>query len=140
MKIKVIISVMLVLVLSLSLISCGDRVKKSEAKETAEAFLDAIASGDFEGAKGYLHPEKPLNVEKYFDDKEALIGIDFQNGIEIKRYTSNSSSAYDSEVDGSEYDLEANIIVDGVALELDIEIVRNDLGYGIYSFDIDYND
>ena len=140
MKIKAILSLVLVLALAFSLVGCAKRVKKSEAKETAEAFLDAIASGDFEGAKGYLHPEKPLNVEKYFDDKEALIGIDFQKGIEIKRYTSNSSSAYDSEVDGSEYDLEANIIVDGVALELDIEIVRNDLGYGIYSFDIDYND
>jgi uncharacterized protein YceK len=140
MKIKAILSVLLVLVLAISLVGCGTRIKKDEAKETAEAFLAEIAKGDFESAKGYLHPEKPLNLEKYFGDKEALIGIDFQNGIEIKRYTSKSSALYDSEVDGSEYDLEANIIVDGVALEIDIEIVHNDLGYGIYSLDIDYND
>ena len=140
MKLKVIISVILVLVLSLSLISCGDRVKKSEAKETAEAFLSAIAGGDFESAKSYLHPEKPLDLQKYFDAIESRVGVDFQAGIELKRYTDYSSSVYESEVDGSEYDLEANIIVDGVAFEFSVEIVRNDLGYGIYSFEVDYND
>jgi hypothetical protein len=140
MKLKVIISVILVLVLSLSLISCGDRVKKSEAKETAEAFLSAIADGDFESAKSYLHPEKPLDLQKYFDAIEGRVGVDFQAGIELKRYTDYSSSVYESEVDGSEYDLEANIIVDGVAFEFSVEIVRNDLGYGIYSFEVDYND
>ncbi len=140
MKLKVIISVILVLVLSLSLISCGDRVKKSEAKETAEAFLSAIAGGDFESAKSYLHPEKPLDLQKYFDGIEGRVGVDFQAGIELKRYTDYSSSVYESEVDGSEYDLEANIIVDGVAFEFSVEIVRNDLGYGIYSFEVDYND
>jgi hypothetical protein len=140
MKLKVIISVILVLVLSLSLISCGDRVKKSEAKETAEAFLSAIAGGDFESAKSYLHPEKPLDLQKYFDAIEGRVGVDFQAGIELKRYTDYSSSVYESEVDGSEYDLEANIIVDGVAFEFSVEIVRNDLGYGIYSFEVDYND
>lgn len=140
MKLKVIISVILVLVLSLSLISCGDRVKKNEAKETAEAFLSAIAGGDFESAKSYLHPEKPLDLQKYFDAIEGRVGVDFQAGIELKRYTEYSSSVYESEVDGSEYDLEANIIVDGVAFEFSVEIVRNDLGYGIYSFEVDYND
>jgi hypothetical protein len=140
MKLKVIISVILVLVLSLSLISCGDRVKKNEAKETAEAFLSAIAGGDFESAKSYLHPEKPLDLQKYFDAIEGRVGVDFQAGIELKRYTDYSSSVYESEVDGSEYDLEANIIVDGVAFEFSVEIVRNDLGYGIYSFEVDYND
>ena len=137
MKIKAIISVMLVLILSLSLISCGDRVKKSEAKETTEAFLNAVAGGDFESAKTYLHPEKPIDVEKYFNSIEERAGVDFQAGIELKRYTNFSSAVYESEVDGSEYELEANLIVDGVAFELDIEIVRNDLGYGIYSFEID---
>ena len=91
MKLKVIISVILVLVLSLSLISCGDRVKKSEAKETAEAFLNAVVSADFEGAKSYLHPEKPVDVEKYFSEFEGRAGVDCQAGIEIKRYTNYSS-------------------------------------------------
>ena len=120
-----------------SLISCGDRVKKSEAKETAEAFLNAVVSADFEGAKSYLHPEKPVDVEKYFSELEGRAGVDCQAGIEIKRYTNYSSAVYESEVDGSEYELEANIIIDGIAFELDIEMVRNDLGYGIYSFEID---
>jgi hypothetical protein len=137
MKIKAILSLVLVLALAFSLVSCGSRVKKDEAEKTTEAFLSAIASGDFEGAKAHLHPERQIDLEKYFNDKEARIGVDFQKGIEIKKYTDRSSSAYDSEVDGGEYELEANIIVDGVALEITVDIVRNDLGYGIYEIDID---
>ena len=78
-----------------------------------------------------------FDVEKYFSELEKRAGVDCQAGIEIKRYTNYSSAVYESEVDGSEYELEANIIIDGIAFELDIEIVRNDLGYGIYSFEID---
>ncbi|MBR2296071.1 MAG: hypothetical protein IKA43_01535 [Clostridia bacterium] len=139
-KIRILTSLLLVFVLCLSFISCGNRVTKDDAKQTTEDFLSAIALGDYESAKTYLHPEKPLDIEKYITTKEERTGVDFQKGIEITRYTSTSSSVYDSEVDGSDYELEANIIVDGVALELDIEIVRNDLGYGIYSFEIDSND
>ena len=67
----------------------------------------------------------------------AREGIDFQGGIEIKRYTEFSSLAYDSDVDGGECELEANVIVGGVGYELSIEIVKNDLGYGIYEIDFD---
>ena len=137
MKIKAILSVLLVLVLAISLVGCGTRIKKNEAKETAEAFLAEIAKGDFESAKGYLHPEKPLDLEKYFNDKESRAGVDFQKGIEIKRYTEYSSSLYDDEIDGSDYELEMNVIVDGVAFEISIDVVRNDLGYGIYEIDLD---
>jgi hypothetical protein len=40
-------------------------------------------------------------------------------------------------VGGSECELEINIIVDGVAFEFSIEMVNNDLGYGIYDFELD---
>ena len=140
MKIKAILSLILVVALAFSLVGCAERIKKDEAKDTVENFLNAIEKGNFEKAKTYLHPEKPKNLETYFNDKEALLKVDFQKGIEITRYTSRSSSLYDSEVDGSDYELEANIIVDGVALNLDVEIVRNDQGYGIYSFEIEHDD
>ncbi len=137
MKIKAIISILLVLIFAISLVGCGAGIKKNEAKETAEAFLGAVASGNFEKAETYLHPERPFDIEKYFNEKEARAGVDFQKGIEIKRYTEYSSSVYDSEVDGSDFELEMNVIVDGVAFEISIEVVRNDLGYGIYEIDLD---
>lgn len=137
MKIKHLFLTLMAVVLAFSLVGCANRVKKDEAKETAEAFLDAVEAGDFEKAKTYLHPEKPFDVEKYFNEKELRSEIDFQKGIEIKRYTEYSSSAYDSDVGGGDFELEMNIIVDGVAFEISIDIVRNDLGYGIYDLDLD---
>ena len=105
-----------------------------------KAALDSLLPlqrGDFEAAEAYLHPEKPIDLEKYFDSIEGRAAIDFQSGIEIGRYTEYSYSAYDSEFAGSDCELELNATVSGVALEISIEIVKNDLGYGIYEIDID---
>ena len=137
MKIKAIFLVLVILVLSLSLVGCETKISRDEAKGTIEAFLGAVAAGDFESAKTYLHPEKPYDVEKFFNSIEERTGVDFQRGIEIKKYTGFSTSLYDSEIDGSDYELDMNITVDGFALELSIEVVRNDAGYGIYEIDID---
>ena len=135
MKTKSIILIVLALALCFSLVAC--KIDKDEAKETTEEFILAIENGDFEKAKTYLHPEKPLDLENYFNGIEDRAGVDFQNGIEIKRYTEYSSSLYDSEVDGADYELEMNVIVDSIAFEISIEIVKNDLGYGIYDIEVD---
>ena len=137
MKIKSILSVAAVLALCFALLGCSKGIKKDDAKAMAESFLTAVESGDFEAAKTYLHPEKPLDIEKYFSGIESREQIDFQNGIEITRYKEHSFSIYESEVDGSECELEINVIVDGVGLEFNIDIVKNDLGFGIYEFDFD---
>ena len=137
MKTKSIILIVLALALCFSLVACKNKIDKDEAKETTEEFILAIENGDFEKAKTYLHPEKPLDLENYFNGIEDRAGIDFQNGIEIKRYTEYSSSLYDSEVDGADYELEMNVIVDSIAFEISIEIVKNDLGYGIYDIEVD---
>lgn len=136
MKIKHLLLTLMALVLAFSLVGCANRVKKDEAKEQVNAFIDNVRAGNFEGAKEYLHPERPLDIETYFARKELEYGVDFQSGIEITR-TDYSSAMYESEVDGGEYELEMNIIVSGVALEMNIDVVRNDNGFGIYSIDID---
>ena len=123
------------LILCFALIGCGKETDK--AKETAEGFLSSIASGDFENAKTYLHPDRAINIEKYFNDYEAWSGVDFQKGIKVKKYTEYSYSVYDSDVNGSEYELEIRISVGGKTLEINIDVVRNDNGYGIYEIDLD---
>lgn len=137
MKKRSILLFVIALALCVSLVACKGGISKNEAKDITQSFIVAIENGDFAKAESYLHPEKPLDLEKYFNGIEERAGVDFQKGIEIKRYTGFSTSLYDSEVDGSDYELEMNIIVDGVAFELSIEIVKNDLGYGIYEVDID---
>ena len=133
---KKILILAVALILCFTLVGCGKETDK--AKETAEAFLSSVANGDFENAKTYLHPDRQIDVEKYFNDYEARTGVDFQKGIKVKKYTGYSYSVYDSEVDGSEYELEMRISVGNKTLEINIDVVRNDNGYGIYEIDIDY--
>lgn len=137
MKLSTVLSLLLVLALCLSAVGCGKGIGKSDAKEMVESFLAAVAGGDFEEAKSYLHPDRPYDVAQFFGRIEERMGIDFQKGIEIERYTAYSSSMYDSEVDGSDFDLEMRVTVDGASFEMSFEIVKNDRGYGIYEIDLD---
>ena len=136
-KIKSIILIIVAIALCFTLVACSGAIKRKDAKELTKGFVSAIEDGDFEKAKTYLHPERPLDLEKYFNGIEERANVDFQNGVEIKRYTDFSASLYDSDVDGADYELEMNVIVDGVAFEFSVEIVKNDGGYGIYDFEID---
>ena len=137
MKIRVFLCVLLVLVLSLSLISCENRVTKDEAKEQVNSLIDAAANSKFEDASSLLHPKRTFDIQALFERAETEYNVDFQGGIEIKRYTGFSSAVYSSEVDGSSYELDVDIIVSGKTLELSVEVVRNDSGFGIYDIEID---
>ena len=132
---KKVLILVFALLLCLALIGCGK--EKDKAKETVEAFLASVSAGNFENAKTYLHPDRQMDIEKYFNDFEAMTGIDFQKGIKVNKYTEYSYSVYDSEVGGSEYELEIKVTVDGKTFEINIDIVLNESGYGIYEVDFD---
>ena len=137
MKIRSLFFIALALVLCLALVGCNGGIKKKDAKGTAEAFVAAIEDGDFEDARALLHPDSPFDVEKYFNGIEERKGVDFQKGIEIKRFEEYSYSHYESEVGGSEYELELRLLVDGKSFELSLDIVKNEGGYGIYDIELD---
>ena len=120
-----------------SLNSCGGGIAQSEAKEHIEGFLAAIVEEDYTKAQTFLHPERPADLENFFLKVEAEEDIDFQAGIEIKKYTGFSSSLYDGTVDGPTYELTVKTQVGGRTVEFEIEVVRNDNGFGIYNLDID---
>ncbi len=124
------------LVLCVFLVGCAG-IKREEAKELAESFLGAVESGDFADAESYLHPDRRMNLAAYFDGIEAREQINLQNGIQINRNIEYSFSGYEREVDGSECELEMTVLVDGVAFELQLTIVKNDRGYGIYQIEFE---
>lgn len=135
---KKIISVLIILVFALTLFGCsGKGISRASAKEQVNALISYVESNEFENAQTLVHPNRPIDLKILFALKEKEYNVDFQSGIEIKRYTNFSSSLYDSEVDGSEYELDMDIIVSGKVLELSVDIVKNDKGYGIYDIEID---
>ena len=132
------IALFLLLLFALTLVSCGEnKISGKEAKEQVNTLLDYVKAENFENAQTLVHPNRPIDFKSYFNGKEIEYNVDFQSGIEIKRYTGFSSALYDSEVDGGKYELDMDILVSGRELELSVELVRNDRGYGIYDIDID---
>ena len=120
-----------------SLVSCGSGISDDEAKSHANDFFAAVGAGDFKKAEGFLHPERPAELETFFQGIEETMNIDFQAGITIEKYTGFSSTVYDSTVDGATYELIIQTKVGDTAVKFTVEIVRNDNGFGIYNLGLD---
>ena len=115
------------------LASCGGGIKGADAKAHIQEFFAAIGSEDYSKANSLLHPERPADLKSFFESIEAAKSIDFQEGIQIKRYTGFSSAVYDGTVKGATYALTMQVTVGNKNTEFTIEIVRNDAGFGIYN-------
>ena len=122
---------------ALSLFACSGGISGEEAKAYIGDFLGAVADGDYARAETLLHPERPAELAPFFANVEAEAGLDFSAGIEIERYTGFSTSFYDSSVGGSAYELRFRALVGDKSVEMTVEIVKNEAGYGIYNFNID---
>jgi len=85
-----------------------------------------------------LHPKRPADLQEFFEALENENDVDFAS-INIEKYTGFKSSWYDSSVGGSTYSLKMKIAVSDKIIEAEIEIVKNDNGYGIYNLDIDFD-
>ena len=120
-----------------SLVACAGGISSEEAEETILDFLAAIVAEDYALAESLLHPVKDVDLEVFFNDLEREEGVDFQEGIEIVRYVGFSSSLFDSTVGGAKYTLTLRVKMGGEDADLEVSVVRNEGGYGIYSFDLD---
>ena len=120
-----------------SLASCKGGIKGDEAKAHINEFFAAVADEDYDKAESLLHPERPADLEEFFSGVEEAKDIDFQEGIEIEKYTGFSSAFYDSTVGGSTYGLTMKTMVGEKEVKFTIEIVKNEAGFGIYNLDID---
>ena len=134
---RMIVAIMIDCLFVSSLVSCGNGIKGDEAKAFINDFFAAIVAEDYDKAEGFLHPERPADLEAFLQNVEKQANVDFQAGIEIENYTGFSSSLYDSSVDGSTYELIMRAKVGDKLVRFTIEIVKNEIGYGIYNFDID---
>ena len=134
---KKILAITITCVFVCSLASCGNGIKGDEAKAYINDFFAAIVAEDYDKAESLLHPERPADLETFLLNVENEENIDFQEGIEIEKYTGFSSSLYDSTVAGSTYELTMRTKVGNKTVKFTIEIVKNENGYGIYNLDLD---
>lgn len=128
---------LLSLVMMLLATGCSGGISGDDAKAHINSFLDAVEADDYEKAATFLHPDRPTDLQVFFGNLESRENLDFSSGIAIERYSGFSSSYYDSTVDGSRYALDMEVKVGTEEIEMEIEIVSNDNGYGIYNLDVD---
>lgn len=126
------------ILLTLSLCACSGGISRDEAKNYINGFLERIEAEDYKSAEELLHPERPGNLKEFFEAAENEKGVDFSN-ITIKKYTGFKSAMYDSTVGGSTYALKMDLNVSNQTVEMEVEIVKNDNGYGIYNLDLDFD-
>lgn len=140
---KKIIAVLLVLC-TLCLSGCGIlkelKTGMDEAFVLVEDFCTALSNDDFDTAKGYLHPDstpKQNELSAFITKLEQTHSIDFSDGVSFERRTEAGNAYYDSAYDGSVHEIEYKMAVGGVAIDFFFVVVKNDNGYGIYSFGIE---
>ena len=134
---KKLIGVFLIFVFTVSLCACSGGISGDEAKSHINGFFEKIESEDYAAAEEFLHPERPAELQVFFETLENEHNVDFSN-IRIEKYTGFKSSVFDSTVSGSVYCLTMNVAVSDKIIEMAIEIVKNDNGYGIYNLDVDF--
>lgn len=133
---KKILAICFVIMFVVTLSACADGISKDEAKTHINGFLEKVSSDDYKAAEAFLHPERPADLQTFFAGIESENKVDFSN-INIEKYTAFKSSLFDSTVNGSAYSLTMEVSSIGEKFQMEIEIVKNDNGYGIYNLDID---
>ena len=137
---KLFISITLAVIACLcmfSFTSCVESMIQDKEKAFINDFFAAISDENYSEAETFLHPERPADLETFFLNVEDKTDIDFQNGIEIEKYTGVSSAKYDSTVNGSTCEITLRANVGNEKVTFIIEIVNNDNGYGIYNLDVE---
>ena len=102
-----------------------------------EDFCSALADEDFDTAKGYLHPDstpKKEEISTFITKLEQTHNIDFSDGVAFKHRSGIRSAYYDSNYDGSVHEIDYEIVVGGASVDFFFIVVKNDNGYGVYSF------
>ncbi len=132
---KYILPVFMVLVTVFSLAGCSGVISGNEAKAFINGFFDAVEAKDYNRASAFLHPDVTDDLKTFFEGMENKYDLDFSL-IDITKYTGFYSTLYDSKIGGSVYRLSMNVKVGDKEVQMQIQVVRNDDGYGIYNLNI----
>ena len=108
----------------------------------AENFCFALSDDDLNAAQEYLHPDSLLKgdaLSSCLTDLEQNYSIDFSNGISFRNRdiekTYITPRDYENNLKGKHYILVLDVLVDGKTIEISFDILNNEKGFGIYSFE-----
>lgn len=123
------------LLLITSLTACSGGITREEAKTAMDSLLTALGNENYAEAAALYHPDAATTEEllaAFAEQVKTKVGIDLTEGATVEKITGMSASYYDSNVDGSRYELTAKIKAGDKTASLTVEVIRNDKGYGIF--------
>lgn len=133
---------LLLLTFAAILSSCGKGIPADEAKERAESFVTAVGEERYKDAAALMHPSRETagdDVKMYFSSMTTEYGVDFTKNFRVLRWSNFRSSVYNSDYEGSYYELTGTAAADEAEFEIRVEIVRNEYGYGIHNIHFDFD-
>lgn len=145
MKLKI---VAVILVLAACVMCFSGCITGTEAKDFVDDFFAVVENGfyNYSGSyydygysygsiSSYMHPNSEMDIIEFFNEIEYEEGVNFQNGIEVLKYSATAYSSYDGQTDASSYRLTAKVRVDGVTMKFVIKVGEDGQNgpLGIYS-------
>ena len=125
-------AVFLLFCFALSFASC---IKSSEAKDMANQMFACLSEGRYEDALALCHPVSGITtaseLESLVQQLNEYYEVDISEGIVIDKVTGVKSSAYNTSVDGSAYQMNKTLLVGETKIPSYIIIVKNDDGFGV---------
>ena len=133
------LALLLVVCLPLGLFcSCGD-FDTAAAKEHISGFFEKVSEENYTAARDYLHPTRRAEAKlgQYFNTLSQREGLYFKQGVTLQRYTATEIALYTSDIDGTSYKNTIQALIGSKEAVINIEIVQNEAGYGIYNLRIE---
>lgn len=131
-KMVTITAVFLLLCFAFSFASC---IKSEEARALTENVFACLSEARYEDALALFHPSSGITeaseLESLVKQLNEYYEADVSEGIVIDKVTGVKSSAYNTSVDGSVYQMNMALSVGETKMASYIVIVRNDDGYGV---------
>ena len=129
-------------ILSITLLSGCRWISDSynKIRDYSNEFLTYIVNEDYESAKKILHVDctpNPALLEYNIDIFEQAYGVDFSNGYTLSKLFDFEIIGYSSEYNGSYYEGEFDITIDGKEFEFTIVILENKVDSGIYRYEFE---
>ena len=131
----------LLILLLLSAVSCGHKIAEEDAQKTAEDFVLAIAESRYDDAASLMHPVCETSggdIRQYFEATISSYGVKSLSDFRIESVTDTKLVDNDDLYEGAYCSLTTIASADGKTFEFRVEIVKNDLGYGIHNFHFDF--
>ena len=133
------ISLLLLFSLLFTLSSCAGNISDDEARVCAEDFINALEVQNYDRAERLLHPESKIDVAYFAQMADESSNLHFAGGVTVEEITVTKTSIYSGSEQSTHKILSVTLLANGTRRVLEMHLLKNRAGFGIYTVDIKGN-